>query len=145
MKYFSSLFILIALLTVGTVKAQPSSKLNGTSYTFVMKDAVNGGEETFDQITFTNNQVSSQSFSKTGYSSSKFIEKNGVNTSNFEFTLSNPSEGSRLYKGKVEGNTIDGTILITNKNGTQVTYAFRGMTTAEWQRTQEMKKANNKN
>ncbi|HMT29123.1 MAG TPA: hypothetical protein PKD91_07580 [Bacteroidia bacterium] len=145
MKYISSLFVLIALFTVGTVKAQPSSKLNGTSYTFVMKDAVNGGEELFDQITFTNNQVSSQTFSKAGYSSSKFIEKNGVNTSNFEFTLSSANEGTRLYRGKVEGTNIDGTIIITGKNGAQVTYAFRGMTTAEWNRTQEMKKANNKN
>lgn len=140
MKYFSSLLVLIALFTVGTVKAQPASKLNGTSYTFVMKDAVNGGEETFDQITFSNNQVSSQTFSKAGYTSNRFIEKNAVNTSNFEFTLSSPSEGTRLYRGKVEGNNIDGTIIITNKSGAQVTYAFRGMVTAEWNRIQEMKK-----
>ncbi len=140
MKYISTLFVIVALFTVGTVKAQSASKLNGTSYTFVMKDATNGGEETFDQITFENNQVSSQNFSKTGYTSGKYIEKNGVNTSNFEFTLSSPTEGTRLYRGKVEGNTIDGMIIITNKSGQQVTYAMRGMTTTEWNRIQEMKK-----
>jgi hypothetical protein len=141
MKYISTLFVMIALFSVGTVNAQSASKLNGTSYTFVMKDAVNGGEETFDQIVFENNQVSSQSFSKTGFTSGKFIEKNGVNTSNFEFTLTSPTEGTRLYRGKVEGNNIDGMIIITNKSGQQVTYALRGMNTAEWNRTQEMKKA----
>ena len=143
MKYISTLFVLVALFTVGTVTAQSASKLNGTSYTFVMKDAVNGGEETFDQITFNNSMVSSQAFSKNGFTSSKIIEKAGVNTSNFEFTLSSPTEGSRLYRGKVEGNNIDGTIIITNKSGAQVTYAFRGMTTAEWNKTMEMKKAKN--
>jgi hypothetical protein len=139
MKYISTLFVIVALFTVGKVNAQTtSSKLNGTSYTFVMKD-VNGGEEMFDQITFDNDKVTSQSFSKAGYSSNKFIEKNGVNTSNFEFTLSSPKDGTRLYRGKVEGNNIDGTIIITDKNGQQVTYAMRGMTTAEWNRTQQMK------
>lgn len=140
MKYISTLFFMIALFTVGTVNAQSASKLNGTSYTFMMTDAVNGGVETVDQITFENNQVNSQLFSKTGYSSSKFIEKNGMTTSNFEFTLTSPTEGSRLYRGKIEGNSIDGMVIITNKSGQQVNYVLRGMTTAEWNRIHELKK-----
>ena len=139
MKYFKTLPVLVALFTVGTVNAQ-NSKLTGKSYTFVMKDAVNGGEETFDTFTFEADKVVSQNYSKSDFTSSKIIEKQGGNVTNFEFTLKSSSEGTRLYRGRVEGNTIDGTIIITDKSGNQVTYAFRGMTSEEWNKSLEMKK-----
>ena len=141
MKYFKTLLVLVALFTVGTVNAQ-NSKLTGKSYTFVMKDAVNGGDEIFDTFTFEADKVVSQNYSKSGFTSSKIIEKQGGNVTNFEVTLKSASEGSRLYRGRIEGNSIDGTIIITDKSGNQVTYAFRGMTTEEWNKTLEMKKGN---
>jgi hypothetical protein len=139
MKYFKTLLVLVALFTVGTVNAQ-NSKLTGKSYTFVMKDAVNGGDEIFDTFTFDADKVVSQNYSKSGFTSSKIIEKQGGNVTNFEVTLISDTEGSRLYRGRVEGNTIDGTIIITDKSGNQVTFAFRGMTSEEWNKTLEMKK-----
>lgn len=139
MKYFKTLLVLVALFTVGTVNAQ-NSKLTGKSYTFVMKDAVNGGDEIFDTFTFDADKVVSQNYSKSGFTSSKIIEKQGGNVTNFEVTLKSDTEGSRLYRGRVEVNSIDGTIIITDKSGNQVTFAFRGMTTEEWNKTLEMKK-----
>ncbi|MBK8872663.1 MAG: hypothetical protein IPN13_01625 [Bacteroidetes bacterium] len=139
MKYFKSLLVLVALFTIGTVNAQ-TSRLTGKSYTFVMKDAVNGGEETFDQFTFEADQVVSDAFGKKGFTSSKIIEKQSVNTTNFEVTLKSATEGTRLYRGRVDGSAIDGTIIITDKSGNQVTYAFRGMLTEDWNKAMEMKK-----
>jgi hypothetical protein len=138
MKYFKTLLVLVALFTIGTVNAQ-TSRLTGKSYTFVMKDAVNGGEETFDQFTFEADKVASDAFGKKGYTSSKILEKQSVNTTNFEVTLSSATEGSRLYRGRVDGSSIDGTIIITDKSGNQVTYAFRGMLTEDWNKAMEMK------
>jgi len=138
MKYFKSLLVLVALFTIGTVNAQ-TSRLTGKSYTFVMKDAVNGGEETFDQFTFEADKVISDAFGKKGYTSSKILEKQSVNTTNFEVTLNSATEGTRLYRGRVDGSAIDGTIIITDKSGNQVTYAFRGMLTEDWNKAMEMK------
>lgn len=138
MKYFKTLLVLVALFTIGTVNAQ-TSRLTGKSYTFVMKDAVNGGEETFDQFTFEADKVVSDAFGKKGYTSSKILEKQSVNTTNFEVTLNSATEGTRLYRGRVDGSAIDGTIIITDKSGNQVTYAFRGMLTEDWNKAMEMK------
>lgn len=138
MKYFKTLLVLVALFTIGTVNAQ-TSRLTGKSYTFVMKDAVNGGEETFDQFTFEADKVVSDAFGKKGFTSSKIIEKQSVNTTNFEVTLKSATEGTRLYRGRVDGSAIDGTIIVTDKSGNQVTYAFRGMLTEDWNKAMEMK------
>lgn len=138
MKYFKTLLVLVALFTIGTVNAQ-TSRLTGKSYTFVMKDAVNGGEETFDQFTFEADKVISDAFGKKGFTSSKILEKQSVNTTNFEVTLNSATEGTRLYRGRVDGSAIDGTIIITDKSGNQVTYAFRGMLTEDWNKVMEMK------
>jgi hypothetical protein len=138
MKYFKTLLVLVALFTIGTVNAQ-TSRLTGKSYTFVMKDAVNGGEETFDQFTFEADKVVSDAFGKKGFTSSKILEKQSVNTTNFEVTLNSATEGTRLYRGRVDGSAIDGTIIVTDKSGNQVTYAFRGMLTEDWNKAMEMK------
>ncbi|MBL7915252.1 MAG: hypothetical protein BWY67_00458 [Bacteroidetes bacterium ADurb.Bin397] len=138
MKYFKTLLVLVALFTIGTVNAQ-TSRLTGKSYTFVMKDAVNGGEETFDQFTFEADKVVSDAFGKKGFTSSKILEKQSVNTTNFEVTLNSAAEGTRLYRGRVDGSAIDGTIIVTDKSGNQVTYAFRGMLTEDWNKAMEMK------
>lgn len=138
MKYFKTLLVLVALFTIGTVNAQ-TSRLTGKSYTFVMKDAVNGGEETFDQFTFEADKVVSDAFGKKGFTSSKILEKQSVNTTNFEVTLNSAAEGARLYRGRVDGSAIDGTIIVTDKSGNQVTYAFRGMLTEDWNKAMEMK------
>ena len=141
MKYFSTLFILAALFTSGLSNAQQASSLNGKSYTFVMKDAVNGGDEVFDKLTFANNEVTSETYSQKGYTAGKMLEKNGGNTTNFQVTLTSPTEGTRFYSGKVTGNDIDGTIVTTDASGAKVTYAFRGMLTSEWNKMMEMKGA----
>lgn len=138
MKYFKTLLVLVALFTIGTVNAQ-TSRLTGKSYTFVMKDAVNGGEETFDRFTFEADKVVSDAFGKKGFTSSKILEKQSVNTTNFEVTLNSAAEGTRLYRGRVDGSAIDGTIIVTDKSGNQVTYAFRGMLTEDWNKAMEMK------
>jgi hypothetical protein len=141
MKFISTLFVLIALVSVGTVNAQSTTPLNGTTYTVVMKDAEKGGEEIIDHITFQNGQLVSEKFAAEGYTSGKYLEKAGASDSNFEVTLSSREQGSKVYHGKVTGTMIDGTVTVTNKDGVQTTMAFRGMTTEDWNNLQEQKRA----
>ncbi len=140
MKSLSKLIVAIAIMAVGTVTAQTASKLNGQSYTYVMKDISGVGPEITDQFTFGVGQVSSAELGRSGFESAKVIEKNTGAASDFEVTFSNKTAGTRVYKGKAEGVTIDGTIDVTDSNGNKTTMAFRGMLTEEWNNIQDEKK-----
>jgi hypothetical protein len=132
MKYISTLFVVVALLTVSTVNAQTASKLNSQSYTYVMKDMSGLGPEIIDQMSFGVGEATSGELGKTGYSKGKVVEKNAGATSTFEITFNNAAKGTYVYKGTAAGVTIDGTIDVTDVNGVQTTMAFRGMLTEEW-------------
>src|SRR4030095_6852504 len=140
MKYISTLIVVIALLAVGTVNAQTASKLNGQSYTYVMKDINGMGPEIVDQITFGVGQVTSKELGKTGFSTGKVSEKNSGASSTFELTFTSPTKGTYLYTGTAAGTTIDATIAVTTAQGTS-TMAFRGMLTEEWEHIQAEKEA----
>jgi hypothetical protein len=139
MKYISTLFVVIALFAVGTVKAQTASKLNGQSYTYVMKDINGTGPEIIDQITFGTGQATSKELGKTGFTTGKVMEKNAGAVSDFELVFKSPTAGTMVYKGKAEGATFDGTIAVTDANGVQSTMAFRGMLTEEWNNIRKQK------
>lgn len=141
MKYISTLFVVIALLAVGTVNAQTASKLNGQSYTYVMKDINGEGPEIIDVIKFGVSDVTSQELGKSGFTKGKVIEKNSGASSTFEMIFKSNAKGSYVYKGTANGATIDGSITVTDANGTETTMAFRGMLTEEWNNIQKEKEA----
>jgi hypothetical protein len=136
MKYISTLLVIVALFAVNSSNAQTASKLNGQSYTYVMKDINGVGPEIIDQFSFGVGKVTSSELGRTGFDSGKVIEKNSGASSDFELTFSNKTAGTRVYKGKAEGVTIDGTIDVTDSNGKKSVMAFRGMLTEEWNNIQ---------
>ncbi len=131
MKYISTLVVAIAIMAVGTVNAQTASKLNGQSYTYVMKDISGAGPEIIDEITFGVGEASSKELGNSGYSKGKVVERNAGASSDFELTFTK-ANATYVYQGKAEGTTIDGTITVTDANGATTTMAFRGMLTEEW-------------
>lgn len=139
MKYISTLFVVIALLAVGTVNAQTASKLNGQSYTYVMKNLDGSGPEIIDVVTFGAGDAASRELGNSGFSKGKVVEKNSGATSTFEMTFSSTAKGTYLFKGNAAGPNIDGTITVTDANGAQSTMAFRGMLTEEWDNIQKEK------
>jgi hypothetical protein len=140
MKYLIALLVIFAVLATGVANAQTASSLNGQSYTYVMKNINGSGDEVQDMITFQNGTMNSQTLGSRGYTSAKVAEKPGANGSSFEVTLASKSEGTRLYRGTVNGSTIEGTITVTDKQGVQTTMAFRGMTNEAWYGVQEEKR-----
>ena len=142
MKYISTLFVSLALLAVGTVNAQNASKLNSQSYTYVMKEINGNGEEIIDHLNFAVGKVNSTELEKAGYAQGTVIEKNSGAVSDFQINFKNSSSETYVYKGKAEGATIDGTILITDANGKQTTMAFRGSLTEEWNNSAAQNGAN---
>ena len=141
MKYFSTLFVVIALMAVGTVNAQTASKLNGQSYTYMMKNIDGTGPEIMDQITFGVGDVTSAELGKSGFTKGKVMEQNSGASSTFEMIFSNSAKGTYHYKGTAAATTIDGTITVTDANGAATTMAFRGMLTEEWNNIQKEKEA----
>lgn len=140
MKYFSSLLVVVAILSAGILQAQTPSKLNGQTFTYVMKN-INGIEDEIqDVITFENNNMKSDYFAQKGFQTARVLEKDGGNVTNFEVTLRSANEGTRFYKGKVHDGMFEGTIIVTDKDGNQSEFAFRGMTTEQWNGIQEQKR-----
>ena len=140
MKYISTLFVVIALLAVGTVNAQTASKLNGQSYTYVMKDINGNGPEIVDQITFGVGKATSKELGKTGFTTGKVVERNSGASSTFDITFTSASKGTYVYTGTAAGTTLDGTIAVTSPSG-KSTMAFRGMLTEEWDNMMKEKEA----
>ena len=140
MKYFSALLVIFAVLATGVTNAQTASTLNGQSYTYVMKNINGTGDEIQDVMTFQNGTMSSQTLASKGFANARVVEKPGSAGSSFEVTMQSKTEGTRVYRGTVNGQTVEGTITVTDKQGVQTTMAFRGMTTEAWYGVQEEKR-----
>ena len=140
MKYVSAFLVVFALFTAGIAKAQSASKLNGQSYTYMMKNADGSGEEIIDVVTFQNNSMTSSHLGTRGYTSNTVVEKDAGTSTNFEVTMASKTEGTRVYRGQLQGDAIEGTITVTDKQGVQTTMLFRGMTTETWNTVQEQKR-----
>ncbi len=139
MKYISTLFIAIAILAVGTVKAQNASKLNSQSYTYMMKNADGTGPEIIDKMVFGVGEATSDELAKTGFTKATVKETNAGATSDFELTFKNATGSKYYYKGKAEGVEFHGTLSVTNANGTVSEMLFRGLLTEEWNHITEQK------
>lgn len=105
-----------------------SDRLTGQSYNIVMVDE-NGGDEIMDVLTVNNSEINSKTFSKGSF------QENGS-----EFTASFSKSGGETVtmNGTIDGVTIHGQITST-RNGQTTTFAFRGLTSEEWNRIQQMK------
>lgn len=143
MKYFSILFVFVALMSAGVAKAQSStSTLNGTSYTFVLNDVDNASLEIIDKFTFSNNKVVSDKYSTArGYTSGNVIEKVDGNSTYFEVTLTHPTEGTVKFSGRIMGTEMYGDAVI-NANGQSSNLVFRGLTTQAWQDAMKAREQN---
>ena len=144
MKYISTLIVAIAIMAVGTVNAQTASKLNGQSFTYLMKNADGTGEEIIDQVTFGKGTVTSGHLGKAGYATGKVAERNAGATSDFDLTFTKPNGTTYTYSGKAEGVTFYGTINVVDANGTTTPMIFRGMITEEWNHMAAEREAVNK-
>ncbi len=138
MKYFAILLMFATLTLTGSAVAQSGSKLNGKTYTYVMKD-VNGGEEIIDKFTFNNNTITSERLTSQGYKSSKVSEKENGSGVQFETTFESSKGGTMKFSGTVEQDHIRGTIIATDASGKVTNMAFRGMTTQLWEKRKEEK------
>ena len=132
MKYICTLVVAIAIMAVGTVNAQTASKLNGQSYTYMMKNADGTGEEIIDQITFQVGKATSKELGKSGFTTGNVAERNAGASSNFDMTFTKPNGSKYIYTGVAEGVTFHGTIAVVDANGTTNSMLFRGMLTEEW-------------
>lgn len=132
MKYILTLFVAVAVMAVGTVNAQTASKLNGMSYTYMMKNADGTGEEIIDQIKFGTGTVSSKELGKAGFTTGSVAERNAGATSDFDLTFTKPNGDKYVYTGIAENVVFHGTIVVTDANGAQTNMLFRGMLTEEW-------------
>jgi hypothetical protein len=139
MKYISTLFVVIALIAVGTVNAQTGSELNGRNFTYMMKSADGTGPEIIDEMTFGTGQVTSKELGQKGFAAGNVSERVGGTGSEFDITFNKSNGGSYVYNGKAEGAFIHGTIKVTDANGTKSDMLFRGMLTEEWNTVQQQK------
>ena len=141
MKYIVTLFVAVAVMAVGTLNAQTASKLNGQSFTYMMKNADGTGEEIIDQITFGAGTVISKELGKSGFASGSVAERNAGTTSDFDLTFTKPGGDKYVYTGIAQGVEFHGTIVVTDANGAQSNMLFRGLLTEEWNNILKEKEA----
>lgn len=142
MKYLSILIVFSVMVFTGSAKAQSASKFNGKSYTYVMK-LIDGSsdEEIIDKITISDNTISSEKYSASGFKSGKMSEKvlEG-NGSQIAVTLKSDSKGTMVYDLALNETSISGTVTVTDAGGAQTIMAIRGMPTEQWNDIQKAKK-----
>jgi hypothetical protein len=139
MKYLAFLLFLAVASYTGTVTAQSASKLNGTSYTFVMKSMDGSGEEIIDNLTFSNGSANSEHLASLGYRLATINEKGAENATQFEMVFRNGKSETMVFSGNVSGGHIDGTITKTDASGNISNMAFRGMTSDKWEQRKKEK------
>ena len=141
MKYLSILVVFTVLVFAGSANAQTPAAGGAKSYTYVMKN-INGLEpEIIDQLSINGSTISSDRLSSSGYKAGAMTERVAANNSTqFDVTFKSATEGTMHYSGVITSNTIDGTIIVTDKTGKQTTMAMRGMPTEEFNNIQKVKK-----
>ena len=140
MKYFSLLLVLAALFTTGNASAQDASRLNGKSFTYIMKNADGTGEEIQDQIRFNNNtMISDRLYNAAKPSFGKVMEKNAGESSVFQVTMVGANGDTYKYNCNVNGKFMDGTIQKIDASGKMTEMVMRGMTSEEFQRIRKEK------
>ena len=141
MKKITLLFALVAFFAAGSVSAQNTSRLNGKSYWYMMKNADGTGEEIHDNIRFTDNVMSSDRAGVVANGKPAKVSEKKISDESTSFVTSIQSvNGEELrYDCTVEGNMMVGTVQVKKADGTVTDMVLRGMSQEEYLRIKKMK------
>lgn len=141
MKKISLLLVLVVLIAAGSAFAQNTSRLNGKSYWYMMKNADGSGEEIHDNIRFTNNVMSSDRAGVVANGKPAKVSEKKISdeTTSFVTTIQSTNGEELRYDCTIEGNMMVGTVQVKKADGTTSEMLVRGMTQEEYLRIKKMK------
>jgi hypothetical protein len=86
-----------------------------------------GGKETTDNLTFKGGQFTSENEKAEGFTPATYDDDpspQGI-SAKFSVTLTNPVGDTAKWSGFSTGTDIDGTLVVTRKDGSSKTYTFK--------------------
>jgi hypothetical protein len=133
MGLFAITFALLASLSSLLAGAQPmrgGGGLTGSwNISITPDDANQAGAKPFDEvITFKGDQISAKTLGDRGFKPVHYEEDSRPGgAEQFTATQSNEKDGSKAaWTGNVAATAMEGTLVITKKDGTTISYTFRG-------------------
>jgi hypothetical protein len=117
------LFSVAALLAPGLTAAEQAT-LAGKSYDIEMKDP--SGKAQKDTLIFTASDGDSTACHEYGFGKGPVTYSAADGGTGFTFTTKSEKSGTMVWKGTAKGSTIEGTAVMTGKDGKDMNYTFSG-------------------
>ena len=125
------LAILLSGFGVVAHAGEKAAVLDGTSWkVHVEPDAMakKAGEKEFkDTLTFVDGKVSMSEYKKMGFESAPYTaSKSGEKDWTFSSDPWSDSQGTTVWTGNIDGDSVKGKMIWTKKDGSVLTYTFEG-------------------
>ncbi len=136
-KHFQPIQIMAAMLmllfiSAAQLHAQSAAPVNLDGKTFVLKLTDDQDKPYTDEITFQQHTFSCNAIKNSTFANTRYAAQNDANGKLFLLaTAVSETEGTMTWKGHIDGNTIEGGVIIEKPGQQPTKHMFKGETKAE--------------
>jgi hypothetical protein len=123
--------------TIDTLRDEIRARLDGTSWTLVLKPMEEGQKTQKDTLTFQGREVTSQRLTKAGYNSSNYsVNIGGDGVAVWETMQTKEGEGVAFWRGELQGETMQGVLSQQPTEGPVQAFSFTATQTGVTEKSQ---------